>query len=281
MPHHPLGAIVCALLAALLFAVAAVAQQHAAAAVPEGDSLIRALLRNPRWWAGILGDAGGFAMQVVALALGAVLLVQPILVSMLVFALPLSARLNRRTVTVRTWATAIALVAALACFLIVGDPSEGSANAPLREWIVPLAILLGLIAAAIAIGAATAAPALRAMLLGTAGGALFGLAAALTEYVTTLFEHGLGQVLGSWQTWALVASSLIGFYLQQRAFQAGPLVASLPAICITEPLAAAYVGITVLDERLRTGTIGLVVIGCTVIVMCATTIQLSRAQAEA
>ncbi|WP_328400147.1 DMT family transporter [Nocardia sp. NBC_00403] len=281
MPHHPLGAIVCALLAALLFAVAAVAQQHAAAAVPEGDSLIRALLRNPRWWAGILGDAGGFAMQVVALALGAVLLVQPILVSMLVFALPLSARLNRRTVTVRTWATAIALVAALACFLIVGDPSEGNANAPLHEWIVPLAILLGLIAAAIAIGAATAAPALRAMLLGTAGGALFGLAAALTEYVTTSFEHGLGQILGSWQTWALVASSLIGFYLQQRAFQAGPLVASLPAICITEPLAAAYVGITVLDERLRTGTIGLVVIGCTVIVMCATTIQLSRAQAEA
>ncbi|MEV6428129.1 DMT family transporter [Nocardia sp. NPDC051463] len=281
MPHHPLGAIVCALLAALLFALAAVAQQHAAAAVPESASLIRALLRNPRWWAGILGDAGGFAMQVVALALGAVLLVQPILVSMLVFALPLSARLNGRKVTGRTWATAIALVMALACFLIVGDPTEGNANAPLLEWIVPLAILLGMIAAAIAVGAATPVPALRAMLFGTAGGALFGLAAALTEYVTTLFEHGLGQVLGSWQTWALVAASLIGFYLQQRAFQAGPLVASLPAITITEPLAAAYVGITVLDERLRTNTIGLVVIGCTVIVMCATTIQLSRAQAEA
>ncbi|MFE7799082.1 DMT family transporter [Nocardia sp. NPDC057440] len=281
MPHHQLGAIVCALLAALLFALAAVVQQHAAAAVPEGASFLRTLLGNPRWWAGILGDAGGYAMQVAALALGAVLLVQPILVSMLVFALPLSARLNGRRVTGRTWATAIALVAALACFLIVGDPTEGNASAPLHEWIVPLAILLGLIAAAIAVGAATAVPALRAMLFGAAGGALFGLTAALTEYVTTLFEHGLGQVLSSWQTWALVASSLIGFYLQQRAFQAGPLVASLPAITIIEPLAAAYVGITILDERLRTGTISLVVIACTVIVMCATTIQLSRVQAEA
>ncbi|MFD0363247.1 DMT family transporter [Nocardia sp. GCM10030253] len=280
MPNHPLGAIVCALVAALLFAVAAVAQQHAAAAVPEGTSLIRALARNPRWWAGIGGDAGGYAMQVAALALGAVLLVQPILVSMLVFALPLSARINRRSVTGRTWAAAIALVAALACFLIVGNPTEGDSNAPLPEWIVPLAILLGLIAAALAIGSATADPFRRAMLFGAAGGALFGLAAALTAHVTNLFEHGLGQVLGSWQTWALVTSGAIGLYLQQRAFQAGPLVASLPAVTIAEPLTAAFVGITVLDERLRTNALGLVVIGGTVIIMCATTIQLSRAQAE-
>ncbi|MFQ6392826.1 DMT family transporter [Nocardia sp. KC 131] len=281
MSGHPLGAIVCALLAALLFAVAAVAQQHAASAVPEGTSLIRALLRNPRWWAGIVGDAGGYAMQVAALSLGAVLLVQPILVSMLVFALPLSARLNGRRVTGPTWATAILLVAALACFLIVGDPTQGNANAPLRHWIVPLAILLGLIIAAVAIGALSADPSHRAMLFGTAGGALFGLAAALTSYVTTLFEHGLGDVFGSWQTWALVTSGLVGLYLQQLAFQSGPLVASLPAITISEPLAAAFVGITVLHERMRTDALGLVVIGGTVILMCATTIRLSRAQAEA
>ncbi|WP_228001175.1 DMT family transporter [Nocardia australiensis] len=281
MSNHPLGAIICALLAALLFALAAVAQQHAAAAVPEDASLIRTLLTNPRWWAGIVGDAGGYAMQIAALALGAVLLVQPILVSMLVFALPLSARLNGRRVTGRTWATALALTAALACFLIVGDPTEGNSNAPLHQWLIPLTILLGLIALAVAAGIATADAGRRAMLLGAAGGSLFGLAAALTFYVVTLFEHGLGHVLGSWQTWLLVASGLIGLYLQQRAFQAGPLAASLPAVTITEPLVAAFIGITVLEERLRTNGVGLVVIGITVIVMCVTTIQLSRVQADA
>ena len=35
-------------------------------------------------------------------------------------------------------------------------------------------------------------PGRRALLLGTAGGLLFGLAAALTQYVTGLLEHGLG-----------------------------------------------------------------------------------------
>ncbi|MFE9324823.1 DMT family transporter [Nocardia sp. NPDC052278] len=281
MANHQVGAVVCALIAALLFAVAAVAQQHAAAAVPEDESLMRSLLRNPRWWGGIIGDAGGYAMQVAALTLGAVLLVQPILVSMLVFALPLSARINRRRITPRTWATAVALAAALAAFLIIGDPTEGNTNAPLRDWIPPLAALLGVLAVAVAVGLGTSDPTRRALLFGTAGGALFGLAAALTEYVTELFDGGLTHVLGSWQTWALVASGLIGLYIQQRAFQSGPLVASLPAVTIAEPLAAAFIGITVLDERFRTDHIGYAVITVAVIIMCATTIQLSRAQADA
>ncbi|MFI9508479.1 DMT family transporter [Nocardia sp. NPDC052566] len=279
MSNHPVGAIVCALVAALLFAVAAVAQQRAAAAVPEGASLVGGLMRNPRWWAGIVGDIGGYAMQVAALALGAVLLVQPILVSALVFALPLAARLNGRRITPRTWATAVVLVAALACFLIVGDPSEGNTTAPLRDWLLPLTILLALIIAAVAIGIAGTDPGRRALLLGAASGSLYGLAAALTAYVTGLFDHGIAHVLGSWQTWALVAAGVTGVYLQQRAFQAGPLAASLPAVTIAEPLAAAFIGLTVLGERFRTNTFGLTITAVAVILMCATTITLSRSQA--
>lgn len=279
MANHPVGAIACALLAALFFAVAAVAQQRAAAAVPAGDSLVRALLRNPRWWAGIVGDIGGYAMQVAALALGAVLLVQPILVSALVFALPLAARLNGRRISARTWATALALVGALVCFLLVGNPSAGNTNAPLDDWLLPLIILVALIAAATIIGGSSADPGRCALLLGAASGSLYGLAAALTSYVTSLFDHGLGEVLASWQTWALIAAGITGVYLQQRAFQAGPLAASLPAVTIAEPLAAAFIGVTVLDERFRTNTFGLAITALAVIIMCATTIRLSRTQA--
>ncbi|WP_181722229.1 DMT family transporter [Nocardia gipuzkoensis] len=281
MSTHTAAAVVCALLAALFFAIAAVAQQHAAAAVPEGESLIRALMRSPRWWGGVVGDAGGYAMQVAALALGAVLLVQPILVSALVFALPLSARLNHRRVPPRTWATALALTAALACFLLVGNPTAGNADAPLRDWLIPLGILLGLIAATTVGGVTARDPGLRALLLGVSSGALFGLAAAVTSYVTDLFDHGLGHVLGAWQTWALIAAGVIGVYLQQRAYQVGPLTASLPAVTIAEPLAAAFIGFAVLEERLQTGAGGLVVVVGAVLVMCATAVSLSRSQAAA
>ncbi|WP_246002601.1 DMT family transporter [Nocardia tenerifensis] len=274
-----MGAVLCAVGAAGFFAVAAVAQQRAAATVPEGGSLVRGLLRNPRWWAGVVGDVGGYGMQVAALALGAVLVVQPILVSALVFALPLAARLNGRRIGARTWGSALALVAALVCFLVVGNPSEGNSTAPLRDWLFPLIVLVGLVAAAVLIGLRAADPGRRALLLGAASGSLYGLAAALTSYVTTVFEHGLVDVLASWQTWTLAAAGLTGVYLQQRAFQAGPLSASLPAVTIAEPLAAAFVGVTVLDEHFRTNAFGLAVTALAVIVMCATTIQLSRSQA--
>ncbi|MGW6421880.1 DMT family transporter [Nocardia sp. NPDC055053] len=279
MTNHPIAAIVCAVVAALLFAVASVAQQRAAAAVPEGSALMRSLLRSKRWWAAIVGDVGGYGMQVLALSLGAVLIVQPILVSSLVFALPLSARLNHQRITGRAAATALVLVAALVVFLIVGNPTAGEETAPLREWLVPLTILLSIVALATLAGFLVPNPSGRALALGLAGGALFGLAAALTDRVVTLFGDGPGAVLSGWQTWALVAAGLLGFYLQQRAYQAGPLAASLPAAAVAEPLAAAFLGLTALDEQLRTDGAGLIVVAVSVVVMCVATVALCRTQA--
>ncbi|MCX5044371.1 DMT family transporter [Aldersonia sp. NBC_00410] len=280
MADLPLLSIALALGAALLFAVAAVAQQSAASGVAEGDSLVRGLARNPRWWAGLVGDGGGFALQVLALAVGSVLVVQPILVSSLVFALPLSGRLNHRRITARQGWLAAALCVALAVFLVIGNPTEGTADAAFREWVVPLALLLGVVVVAAAAGLSRIDASWRALLLGLAGGLLFGLAAALTEHVSDIFEHDIGAALRGWQLWALVASGVIGFYLQQRAYQVGPLTASLPAFTIAEPLGAVFIGMTVLDERLRTSGLGIVVTMLAVVVMVVTTLLLSRSQAR-
>ncbi len=133
MSGLPAASILCALIAAFLFACASVAQQTAAAQVPEDRSLIAALVRSPRWWAGIVGDGGGYLFQVIALAPGSVLVVQPLLVSMLLFALPLSAKFSGHRLTRRSWALAIALTAALAVFLVVGNPTEGGTDAPWRS----------------------------------------------------------------------------------------------------------------------------------------------------
>ncbi|QLY28730.1 DMT family transporter [Nocardia huaxiensis] len=279
MPDLPVAAVVCAFVAAVLFAVAAVAQQRAAAAVPEGEALLAGLVRDPRWWAGIIGDAGGFAFQVAALALGSVLVVQPILVSALVFALPLAARYGGRAVTARMWAQAVALSVALAVFLIVGDPTAGESDAPWREWAGPLGLLLGVVAVAVVVALTAREPAVRALLLGASAGLLFGISAALTSHVTQLFEHGAGAAVGSWQTYTLVVTGGLGLYLQQRGYQAGPLSASLPAFTVAEPLGAAFLGVTVLDERLRSGPVGTVVVLVAVGVMVVAAIRLSRAQA--
>ncbi len=89
-------AICAALLAAFWAAVGIVVRQRVAQGVPADKALSAAMattaLRQPLWWAGILAAVGGYAFQALALAHGSLLLVQPLLVSSLLFALPMSAR---------------------------------------------------------------------------------------------------------------------------------------------------------------------------------------------
>lgn len=270
-------AVLCALAAAALIAVGSVAQQSSAAAVPDTDSLVGSLLRSPRWWAGILGDGGSYVLQVIALVFGSVLLVQPLLVASLLFALPLAAATTGRRVTRTTWLLAGALCAALAIFLLVGNPSEGTGDAAAVRWALPLGAVLAVTAAAVVV--ALLSPRRRALSFGIAAGILYGVTSAFTKHVTDLAEGGIGPLLTSWQTWTLVAAGAAAIYLQQRAFQAGSLTASLPALTVGEPLAAIVLGMTVLGEHLRTDGPGRILVGAAVVVMLVTTVALSRAQA--
>lgn len=280
MNQLPLLAIALALVAAFLFACASVAQQSAAAAVPEGKSLIATLLRSPRWWSGVVGDLGGYGVQVAALWVGSVLVVQPLLVSMLLFALPLSAKFSGYRMTRSTWLLAVSLAVALGVFIVVGDPTEGHSNAPFSDWLVPSVIASSVVLVCAVAGLMLRNPGRRALLLGAAGGLLFGMAVALTKFVTDLVEKDFLGALSAWQTYALVVCGVLGFYLQQRAFQSGPLSASLPAVTIGEPFGAAFLGITVLDERVRDDPFSLMVIAACVAVMIFATIALSRSQAK-
>ena len=118
-----------ALVAAALFAVAAAAQQRAAAQVPDerarGLGVIRVLVRRPLWWVGTGGDLAGYAAQAAALGLGSLVLVQPLLVTTLLFALPLAAWWSGRRLSRADAAWALALSAALALFVVVAEPTAG------------------------------------------------------------------------------------------------------------------------------------------------------------
>ncbi len=278
------ASVACALAAAVLTAIAGVAQQRSAAAVPETGNLVSSLLRNPRWWAGAVGDTAGYGFQIAALALGSVLVVQPLMVSSLLFALPLAAYFGGYRLTRSTWLLAAALCAALAIFLIVGNPAPGTIDAAATRWALPLGAVLTVTAVAAVLGAAPAhttrlTPGVRATLLGTAGGLLYGVVAALTKHVTDLFADGPVAVLTSWQVWMLVVAGVGGYYLQQRAFQVGPLSASLPALTVGEPLGAMFLGVVVLGEYLQVDGVGVVLVAAAVLVMFITTIALSRAEA--
>jgi hypothetical protein len=277
-------AALLALVAAVLFAVAAVAQQRSAAQVQDeqarGLRLALRLARRPLWWAGTLGDTGGYVAQAAALGLGSLVLVQPLLVTTLLFALPLGARSAHRRLGRADWGWALLLAGALAVFLVSGEPTAGADRAGLREWL-PAAVVLGVLEVGCLVGAATRRGTTRALLLALATGIAYGVGAALTKGVVSLLDDGLLRLLGSWETYVLVAAMVGGTLLQQSAFQAGDLAASLPAVTVAEPVVAVALGIGVLGEHLRADGAEWVLIAGVVVLMVAATLRLARSAARA
>lgn len=250
-------AILAALGAALLYAIASVLQQRAAGEAPAERSLrfrlLLGLIARPIWLIGIIADGAGFVLQFVALDHGSLVLVQPLLVSGLLFALPLGAAFTRRRLTFSEWLGSAATVAGLSLFLVVAAPGPGHDRASDVAWIVTGACTLVPIAIMIAISRSTEG-AVRAGLLAAAGGVFYGLAAALTKVTAQEFHSGIVRTLTTtWEPYALVVCAVVAMVVVQSAFQAGPLRWSLPTLTVVDPVVSIFIGALALGEQISTG----------------------------
>ncbi|MEW5810981.1 MAG: DMT family transporter [Actinomycetota bacterium] len=279
-------AAVLALAAALFIAIGDVIHQRTAHEVtdePVGHvALFGRLLRDGTWWLGSGVAAIGFALQAAALGLGSVLLVQALLVTSLLFALPISARLAGRRVTNWEWLWAALLAAAVAVIVTVGNPTEGASRASLHTWMW-VAAVLGPALALCLLAAQMATPTVSAVLLAVVSGALWGLFAVLTKAVVTRLDLGswasVGTLLRTPELYVWAAVALAGTAMQQASFRSGALTASLPTMTVAEPVVASALGVVVLGETLRPGEAGVFVLVAAVVVMVVATAALARGEA--
>jgi drug/metabolite transporter (DMT)-like permease len=246
-------AVVCALTSALLYALASVLQQRGAAAQPADTalrfSLLTRLLRNPGWVLGLLCDIGGYVFQFIALGHGALVVVQPLLVSGLLFALPIGAAWSGRRLGRSDWVAAVMVCAGLAVFLTAAQPSNGRPDVSGFTWGLLLASAGGL--SLLLVAASMGRPAWqRAVLLSSSAGVVYGLAAALTKTSSHLLSHGIVEFLEHWQPYALAAAGLGGMLVAQSAFQAGSLEASLPPMTVIDPIVSILIGVTAFEESI-------------------------------
>src|ERR1700733_13383311 len=277
--HHA-GAIGSALLAAFFAAVGIVIRQRAiqeeAAHRDDAGAIVTSWVRQPAWWAGTLVAVGGYAFQALALAHGSLLLVQPLLVSSLLFVLPLGARFSKQHVTAADWYWALLLTAALTIFVLVGQPREGHYRAPVPAWSVALIGSVPVVIAAV-LAARRATGRTRAMLLAIAVAVLLGMIAVLTKVSThRLAAHGWHGLLTVPAPYLLVALAVTVTVLQQSAFHAGALQASVPIMLVGEPVVAVLLGVVVLGEHLVVRGAGGVILALAVGAMTAATIALGR-----
>ena len=272
--------VLLALLAAVFLAIGIVVRQRATIDVPQehGVSAVMflTLLRRPLWWAGTAAAVAGYVFQALALANGSLLLVQPILVSALLFALPLSARLAHRRVTRGEWAWAVVLTAALAVFVMLAKTRPGDYEASVTPSAMVALICTAAVSACVIVAIRTMGWK-RAVLLAVAVGVLFGVVAMLTKLLMHLLTHdGVRAVLTTPVLYLLVVMGILAMLLQQSAFHAGSLQTSVPTMLVLEPVIAVLLGAVVLGEHLTVNRLDAVAIMVARVAMAAATIALGR-----
>jgi hypothetical protein len=245
-----------ALAGALSYAVASVTQQRTAAAATTGRSLdpalVLRLLKSRRWLLGLVAVVLGYLLQAVALDLGRLLVVEPVFPLGLLLALVLAARADRRSVRLPEWVAAIATVASLGVFLIAAEPSGGDRTAPATSLGataaggVVVAILCWLVSV-------KAAGPRRSLVLSVGGGVGAGVTDALTKSVAALAGSLRFALFGDLRLYLLAACGLITLTVQQNAYRAAGLAASLPAFVVLEPVVGSLLGLFVYHEGVGDG----------------------------
>ncbi|BCB76355.1 hypothetical protein GCM10022251_24450 [Phytohabitans flavus] len=249
-------AVSLGLLAAFLNAAAASLQQHGTQLAHQSlpphrggsplaivPTLARRLVHTRIWLAGWVTDLSGFVAQAGALTAGSVALVQPLLVTELLFALPLATAWSRRMPGRRAWVSAAAISGGVAIFLAVPDaaPVDGAAN---RERIIVAGVLAIIVVGVLLLVALGRRPLVQATLVAVAAGLCFAMSAVLLKLTSEdLLERGIAATATDWVGYGLAAATLSGLLLVQWAFTTGSLAAAVATMTITNPIASYLVGV--------------------------------------
>jgi drug/metabolite transporter (DMT)-like permease len=247
-------AAVLALLAAVSFALAATLWQKAAL------SLTSVSVRRPRsllvlltkwvWLLGLVAQIVGVALQAAALDRGRVSIIQPLLVTTVIWALPLGYFLTNQAIGGREVSGAAIIVVGLALFASFGDPAAGVDNAPGSDWAAAILVILAA-CAALLLFANRGSLSTRAAVLGTIAGLLYGLSATLMKPVVEgVHAEGLADVVAGWEFWVWATAGVVGFFVQQLSLSTGRLVPSVATVSVANPVVSVLLGALVLQERL-------------------------------
>jgi drug/metabolite transporter (DMT)-like permease len=247
---------VVALGAAVLLAVGYVLQQHEAAQSDDhrlSPRLLLTLARRPAWLGGIGAMVAGQLLGALALGMGSLVVVEPLLAVNVLFALPLGAVASRRWLSAGDWAGAAMLVAGVGIFLL----GVGSSEAVHRRdpgawgWSLTGGSVLLVVATLLAVARGRQVRS-RAALLATAAGAVFGMQDVLTQRTVLVVDEGWRALVGSWQPWVLIVVAIAGLTFAQNAFGLADISASLPAITLAEPVVGMAVSAGALGQGLPT-----------------------------
>jgi len=264
---HLVTGVAITVVSAVLYNVGFVLEKHALGSLPAVHArrvghLLASVLSSPLWVAGFISMLGGLGLQVVALSLVSISVVQPVFVSGIVVLLVLSHVSLKERLGRREW-TAVGVVAlALLAISLSLDSNSDRAGAHGSLDALVLAAIPTIFVAGwlfVSIDRAQLRPGgrlhIRAPMYGLSTGLIYGVAALATKAVAAQVEkYGLlssiPHVLTSAYIYTLVGASLIGLVLFQTALQRCQASVVVPVSNVISSTYLVVVGTFIFGEHL-------------------------------
>lgn len=248
-------AVILTVVSTLFLAVAATVQHYAVGEKTDEKSMLKgsellSLLKSPRWLLGLVLSGVGALIQVVALLLAPVTVVQPIGILAVPWTILLATRIHRHTINPMMWVATLLTVGGTAGFALVAI--RAAVEHPLlNDGRIVIGVIAGFVVALgmAALGARGPA-AWRCFFWSSAGAFIYGLEAGI---IKTLGEYtATRDWVASTTFWFLVATLVIGMLLAtvlvQQGYASGPAEIVVGSINASAPVAAVLFGVVVLGE---------------------------------
>lgn len=252
-------AVLVMLLSAAMYALSYVLQHKGAqtslGTAGTGKKGVGELIKNPIWVIGVVLFITSFFLHMVALSFGSVSVVQPLIVTELIFIPPFAALISKAKISGRDWLAIFAVAAALAVFLVVCKPSAGDREPSAVTWAITIVIFYVICFGLMGIGRGQREN-LRAMMFGIGTGFVNALMALTAKGA---FEgNGFLDLLTEPMTWVTVVVAASTIWLTAITFKAGPITASSPAMIATNPLVSAAGAMILFGEMINTSVVSIV-----------------------
>jgi drug/metabolite transporter (DMT)-like permease len=271
--------VIFALLAAFCNALNVTAQHLGSigsAKKSAGWRFIVYLFKNPLWLFGWAALGGGFVFQALALHDGQVSVVQPLLITELIFALGLRLVWLRQSIRSVTWWAAAVTCLSLGVFMATAEPQGGSPYPSSHVWAAAAGTTVG-VAAVLALLGMRGSPGRRTALLATASAIMWALVAILVKTMTdTWSEFGVAGMFLHWPVYALAAAGLGTEVVHQMMLGAGPLSISQPLLVIVNPIVSIGLSVWIFGEYFSADAPRLALGSLAFVTLCAAVVVLTR-----
>ena len=279
-------AIALSLLSAVALAFGAQFQNQAVGKTEDPQATTRIglravlrLVRRPRWLTGMAFLVGGALLQITALTLAPLIVVQPIGAVALAITALLNARSTKRRVTNSTWIAISLCTFGIATFVAVASAVAKESHLDDGNLLQILTVLVAILVL-FAVAFFTFARRAKAITYILGAGILYGFVASLIKAVVQRIAQGDLTPLTVLCALTTGLAVLLGGWFVQNAYASGPPDLVIAGLTVVDPMVAVLVGIIVLGEAKSANPLVLITFACSGLVAITGVWLLSKVHPE-